>query len=166
MPIAGCIARRGVAHDPRAADGRVVWDLDAYGFLDGPAPDTANPSLWRQGQLCAKDGLFEVVPGIYQVRGFDLSNMTFIEGDTGVIVIDPLTCQGDRGRRFRPVHASTVASGRCRAMIYTHSHIDHFGGVKGIITQEQVDARRLPVIAPEGFLRARRRGERLRRARP
>ena len=74
----------------RAADGQVVWDLEAYSYLDGECPDTVNPSLWRQAQLCAKNGLFEVTGGIYQVRGMDLSNMTIVEGDTGVIVIDPL----------------------------------------------------------------------------
>src|SRR3954468_15978549 len=72
------------------ANGRVVWDNDAYGFLEDDCPPTAHPSLWRQGQLVSRQGLFEVVPGIYQVRGFDLSNMTVIEGDNGVIVIDPL----------------------------------------------------------------------------
>src|SRR4051794_36856125 len=74
----------------RGDDGRVVWDGDAYGFLEGDCPDTAHPSLWRQSRLCAKQGLFEVTEGIYQVRNLDLSNMTLIEGDTGVIVIDPL----------------------------------------------------------------------------
>jgi alkyl sulfatase BDS1-like metallo-beta-lactamase superfamily hydrolase len=82
---------RSVDRQVRAADGRVVWDLDAYDFMrDADAPDTANPSLWRQGQLLIEDGLFEVTPGIYQLRGYDLSVMSVIEGDTGVIVIDPL----------------------------------------------------------------------------
>ena len=67
----------------RAADGRVVWNLEAYSYLDGECPDTVNPSLWRQAQLCAKHGLFEVTDGIYQIRGMDLSNMTIVEGDTG-----------------------------------------------------------------------------------
>ena len=71
-------------------DGRVVWDMDAWGFLDGDCPETVNPSLWRQAQLTAKHGLYEVTDGIYQVRGFDMSNMTLVEGDSGVIVIDPL----------------------------------------------------------------------------
>ena len=75
-----------------AADGRVVWDNDAYSFLTGDAPQTVHPSLWRQSTLCAKQGLYEVVEGIYQVRGLDLSNITFIEGETGIIVIDPLIC--------------------------------------------------------------------------
>ena len=74
----------------KAADGRVVWDNDSYAFVAGDAPTTVHPSLWRQSQLCAKQGLYEVVEGIYQVRGLDLSNISFIEGDTGVIVIDPL----------------------------------------------------------------------------
>ena len=73
-----------------AADGRVVWDNDAYSFLSGPAPTSVHPSLWRQSTLAAKQGLYEVVPGIYQVRGFDISNVSFVETDTGVIVIDPL----------------------------------------------------------------------------
>jgi alkyl sulfatase BDS1-like metallo-beta-lactamase superfamily hydrolase len=71
----------------KAADGRVVWDNDSYEFLAGEAPDTVNPSLWRQSKLVATDGLFEVVPGIYQVRGMDLSNITIVEGTTGVLVI-------------------------------------------------------------------------------
>ena len=71
-----------------AADGRVVWDNDVYGFLEGDAPTSVHPSLWRQSTLAAKQGLYEVVEGIYQVRGLDLSNVSFIEGDTGVIVID------------------------------------------------------------------------------
>ncbi len=99
-------ARRGVIGrlDPcvvRAADGRVVWDNESFGFLDGTAPDTVNPSLWRQSRLAAMDGLFEVVPGIYQVRGFDISNITFVEGDSGVIVIAarPADRTGPRRRR-------------------------------------------------------------------
>jgi len=135
----------------RAADGRVVWDNDSYAFLDGPAPDTVNPSLWRQSQLNAIQGLFEVVPGIYQGRGFDLSNITFVEGQTGVLVIDPL------------ISAETAAAalGLYRAhrgdrpvvgVIYSHSHVDHFGGVKGVTTQQDVDAGRCTIIAPEGFL--------------
>lgn len=134
-----------------AADGRVVWDNDAYAFLNGDAPVSVHPSLWRQSTLAAKQGLYEVVQGIYQVRGFDLSNITFVEGDTGVIVIDPListeTAAAALGlyRQHRGDRAVT-------AVIYTHSHVDHFGGVLGVTTQADVDAGRVPVIAPEGFI--------------
>ena len=132
----------------RAADGRVVWDLEAYSYLDGECPDTVNPSLWRQAQLCAKNGLFEVTGGIYQVRGMDLSNMTIVESDTGVIVIDPL------------ISAETAAAGIAlyrknrgdrpvTGMIYTHSHADHFGGVNGVLPE---GGGGMPILAPEGFL--------------
>jgi alkyl sulfatase BDS1-like metallo-beta-lactamase superfamily hydrolase len=134
-----------------AADGRVVWDLDAYAFLEGDAPDTVNPSLWRQGQLLTKDGLFEVVPGIYQVRGYDLSIISFIEGDSGVIVIDPLICKETAAAAFA-LYTANRGARRVTAMIYTHSHIDRFGGVKGIIDEADVAAGRIPVIAPEGFM--------------
>ncbi len=134
-----------------AADGRVVWDNDVYDFLGGEAPPSVHPSLWRQSALVAKQGLYEVVEGIYQVRGLDLSNVTFIEGDTGVIVIDPLVCTETAAaalalyRRHRGDRAVT-------AVIYTHSHVDHFGGVLGVTTQADVDAGKVPVLAPEGFI--------------
>jgi alkyl sulfatase BDS1-like metallo-beta-lactamase superfamily hydrolase len=134
-----------------AADGRVVWDLDAYAFLDGPVPDTANPSLWRQSQLLVKDGLFEVVPGIFQVRGYDLSVMSVIEGDTGVIVIDPLISKETASAAFA-LYQEHRGQRPVTGMIYTHSHIDHFGGVKGIISQADVDSGRVPVVAPDGFM--------------
>lgn len=133
------------------ADGRVVWDNDSYGFLEGDAPDTVNPSLWRQSQLVAQQGLYEVVEGIYQVRGLDLSNITFVEGSSGVIVIDPListeTAAAALGL-YREHRGDRPVTG----VIYTHSHVDHFGGVKGVTTQEDVDAGRVPVIAPAGFV--------------
>jgi alkyl sulfatase BDS1-like metallo-beta-lactamase superfamily hydrolase len=135
----------------RAADGRVVWDNESYRFLDGPAPATANPSLWRQSQLNTIDGLFEVVPGIYQVRGFDLSNITFVEGDTGVLVIDPLVSTEPAAAAlalYREHRGNRPVVG----VMYSHSHADHFGGVKGVTMQEDVDAGRCVVIAPDGFL--------------
>ncbi|WP_084964359.1 alkyl/aryl-sulfatase [Thermoactinospora rubra] len=131
----------------RDATGRVVWDLDAYAFLDAGCPDTANPSLWRQSQLNAKHGLYEVAEGVYQVRGFDLSNVSFIEGDRGVIVVDPLLS-------VEPAAAALALYREHRgdrpvtAVIYTHSHADHFGGVRGVV-DEGSD---VPVIAPAGFL--------------
>ncbi|MFD4725071.1 alkyl/aryl-sulfatase [Streptomyces seoulensis] len=133
----------------RGDDGE-VWDLAAYGFLDADCPPTANPSLWRQSRLAALHGLFEVTEGIYQVRGFDLSNMTIVEGDRGVLVIDPLISMETaaaalalyrRHRGDRPV----------TGVLYTHSHVDHFGGVRGVLSDEDVAAG-VPVIAPEGFL--------------
>jgi alkyl sulfatase BDS1-like metallo-beta-lactamase superfamily hydrolase len=129
----------------------VVWDLDAYAFLDGPAPDTVNPSLWRQGQLLTRAGLFGVVPGVYQLRGFDLSVMSVIEGDEGVIVVDPLICQETAAAAFA-LYRQHRGDRPVRAMIYTHSHLDHFGGVKGIVSQEEVDAGSVSIIAPDGFM--------------
>jgi alkyl sulfatase BDS1-like metallo-beta-lactamase superfamily hydrolase len=134
----------------KAADGRVVWDNDQYSFLTGDAPTSVDPSLWRQCQLTAKQGLYEVVPGIYQVRGLDLSNISFIEGDTGLIVIDPLvsTEVAAAALQLYRIHRG----GRpVVAVIYTHSHVDHFGGVLGVATQADVDAGKVAVLAPEGF---------------
>ncbi len=142
---------RGEPRQIRAADGRVVWDLDAYGFLDGPSPDTAHPSLWRQSQLLARDGLYEVRPGLYQVRGYDLSVMSLIEGSTGVIVVDPLISRETAAAAFA-LYREHRGDRPVTGMIYTHSHIDHFGGVKGLLSQADVDAGRTPVIAPAGFM--------------
>ena len=134
-----------------AADGRVVWDNDVYAFLDGPAPPTMHPSLWRQSMLAAKQGLYEVVEGIYQVRGLDLSNVTFVEGDTGVIVIDPLVCTETAAAAIG-LYRRHRGQREVVAVIYTHSHVDHFGGVLGVTTQADVDAGRVAVLAPEGFV--------------
>jgi alkyl sulfatase BDS1-like metallo-beta-lactamase superfamily hydrolase len=136
-----------------ADDGHLVWDLDAYDFLAQPAPDTASASLWRQSQLLIKDGLFEVIPGIYQLRGFDISVMSVIEGESGIIVIDPLVCRETAAAAFA-LYREHRGERPVVAVIYTHSHIDHFGGVKGIVTQEDVDAGRTQIIAPEGFMEA------------
>ena len=148
-------ARRGfiAALEPcvvTAEDGRVVWDNDSYAFLTGEAPDTVNPSLWRISTLNAMQGLFEVVPGIYQVRGFDLSNITFVEGETGVVVIDPLISMETAAAAlalYREHRGDRPVTG----VIYSHSHADHFGGVRGVVSQEDVDSGRVPVIAPAGF---------------
>ncbi len=133
------------------ADGDTIWDLNAYEFLDGEAPDTANPSLWRQSQLCAKHGLYEVTDGIYQIRGFDLSNMTVIEGERGIIIIDPLISTETATASLALYHAHR-GDRPVKAVIYTHCHVDHFGGVKGVTTQEDVDAGRVQIIAPTGFM--------------
>ncbi len=149
-------ARRGfiaemepaVVHD---ASGRVVWDNDVYGFLDADCPTTAHPSLWRQSRLNAIQGLFEVTPGIYQVRGLDLSNMTVVEGDTGVVVIDPLVSV-ETAAAALALYREHRGDRPVRAVIYTHSHVDHFGGVKGVVSPAEVDAGEVTVLAPEGFL--------------
>jgi alkyl sulfatase BDS1-like metallo-beta-lactamase superfamily hydrolase len=134
-----------------AADGRVVWDNDVYSFLGGPAPTSVHPSLWRQSTLTAKQGLYEVVPGIYQVRGFDISNITFVEGDTGVIVIDPLVCTEVAAAALGLYRAQRGGDRPVVAVIYTHSHVDHFGGVLGVTSQADVDAGSVAVLAPQGF---------------
>ncbi|MEU8308505.1 alkyl sulfatase dimerization domain-containing protein [Actinomadura sp. NPDC048955] len=129
------------------ASGRIVWDLSAYGFLNAECPDTANPSLWRQPLLTAKHGLYQVADGIYQVRGFDLSNISLVEGDTGVIVVDPLLsveCAAAAMALYREHRGDRPV----KAVIYSHSHADHFGGVRGVVP-EGAD---VPIIAPAGFL--------------
>jgi len=131
-----------------ATDGRVVWDLDAWGDLGGDAPDTVHPSLWRQAALNLVHGLFEVVPGVYQVRGLDLSNMTLVEGERGVIVIDPLISNETAAAAlalYRRVRGDRPVTG----LVYTHSHIDHFGGARGVLPDGQPGA--TPIVAPEHF---------------
>ncbi|QNI09046.1 MBL fold metallo-hydrolase [Mycobacterium kubicae] len=135
----------------RAADGRVVWDNDAYAFLNGPAPASVHPSLWRQSTLAAKQGLYEVVPGIYQVRGFDISNISFVEGETGIIVIDPLVSTEVAAAALALYRTHRGGDRPVVAVIYTHSHVDHFGGVLGVTSQADVDAGKVAVLAPEGF---------------
>jgi alkyl sulfatase BDS1-like metallo-beta-lactamase superfamily hydrolase len=129
----------------KSRDGRVVWDIDSYAFLSGDCPDTANPSLWRQGQLCARQGLYAVTDGIYQVRGLDLSNMTLVEGEQGVIVIDPLI-SAETAAAALNLYRAHRGDRPVTAVIYTHSHVDHFGGVQGVVADE------VPILAPAGFL--------------
>ncbi len=133
--------------------GRPVWDMGAYAFLDDECPPEVNPSLWRQGRLNSIHGLFEVVPGIYQVRGYDISNITFIRTDSGWLVIDPLTV-AETAAAARQLVDSHFARLPIVAVIYTHSHVDHFGGVRGIVTEEEVASGAVQVIAPAGFLEA------------
>ncbi|MEV4647144.1 alkyl sulfatase dimerization domain-containing protein [Saccharopolyspora sp. NPDC049357] len=148
-------ARRGflgTAEDPliRDSSGAVVWDLDAYGFLAQDCPDTANPSLWRQSRLCVEHGLFEVVEGLYQVRGFDLSNMTVVEGSRGILVIDPLL-SAETAAAALSLYRSHRGDRPVTGVLYTHSHADHFGGVRGVVTDAELAAG-IPVLAPRGFL--------------
>ncbi len=155
-------ASRGlIAPGPRQVQGRygqALWDRDAYAFLDDPAfeespPATVNPSLWRQGRLNNIAGLFEVTPSIFQVRGMDISNITFIAGATGWIVIDPLT-SFETATAARALVHEHLGQRPVHAVIYTHSHTDHFGGVYGIVNEDDVTSGRVAVIAPHGFLDA------------
>ena len=132
------------------SEGNVVWDNSTYDFLSADCPDTVNPSLWRQSQLCAIGGLFEVAEGIYQVRGMDLSNVSFIEGDEGVVVIDTLLSV-PTGAAALALYRKHRGDRPVKAVVITHSHADHFGGIKGFVTQEEVDSGAAKVIAPEGF---------------
>ena len=136
----------------KAADGRVVWDNDSYSFLRGPAPTSVHPSLWRQSTLAAKQGLYEVVPGIYQARGLDISNVTFVETDNGIIVIDPLVSTEVAAAALALYRSQRGDDRPVVAVIYTHSHVDHFGGVLGVTSQADVDAGTVAVLAPEGFV--------------
>lgn len=133
-------------------DGQLVWDLTPYAFLDQKtAPPTVNPSLWRQARLNVYHGLFKVTERIYQVRGYDLSVMSFIEGDTGWIVIDPLISTECAKASFDLV-CRNLATKPIKAVIYTHSHVDHWGGVKGVVSEADVKSGKVKVIAPEGFM--------------
>lgn len=134
----------------RDAAGRVVWDNDSYAFLEGDAPETVNPSLWRQSKLNACQGLYEVVPGLYQVRGLDLSVMTFIEGERGVIVVDPLI-SAETAAAALGLYRTHRGDRPVTGLLYTHSHADHFGGARGVLDQAAVDSGEVPVIAPAGF---------------
>jgi len=150
------LARRGlIAHEPdldiRGPGGEVVWRPADYSFLEDDPAATANPSLWRQARLNNIHGLFEVVPGIYQVRGYDLSNMSVIETETGRIIIDPLTSV-ETARAALDLVERELGERPIRAIILTHSHIDHFGGVGAIATAEELASGEIEVIAPEHFL--------------
>ncbi|HEY6005607.1 MAG TPA: alkyl sulfatase dimerization domain-containing protein [Anaeromyxobacter sp.] len=148
-------ARRGLV---ARAEGRIVGtggevlvDFAAFDFVEGEAPPTVNPSLWRQARLNRLAGLFQVTEGIYQVRGFDIANMTLVRGRTGWIVVDPLTCRESAAAALafarRHLGAEPVT-----AIVFTHSHVDHFGGALAIASAEEVARRRIPVVAPAGFM--------------
>ncbi|HSI81588.1 MAG TPA: alkyl sulfatase dimerization domain-containing protein [Solirubrobacterales bacterium] len=158
-------ARRGFVTGPaepliRDERGEVVWDMGSDSLLDpadadsegpGGAPPTVHPALWRQARLNALPGLYEVADGVYQARGFDISNMSLIEGESGVIVVDPLIsteCAAAALALYRAERGGRAVS----AVVYTHSHVDHFGGVEGVVDPERVRGGEVPVWAPEGFL--------------
>src|SRR5690349_1158159 len=117
----------------KADNGRIAFDLGGYAFLNGSAPDTVNPSLWRQAQILTKHGLFKVHERIYQVRGFDVSTISFIDAGTGWIAVDPLTTV-EVARAALELVNKHVASKPVLAVVYSHSHVDHYGGVGGVAT--------------------------------
>jgi len=132
--------------------GRVVWSLEPYGFLSqAEAPATVNPSLWRQSRLNMNHGLFEVVPGVYQVRGLDIANMTLIEGDSGVIVVDTLTSI-EGARAAMELYMKHRGSRPVAAVIFTHTHTDHWGGARGVLDDAALAGGEVPIIAPNFFM--------------
>lgn len=136
----------------RGVDGQPVWDFAPYHFLQAQdVPASVNPSLWRQAQLNSHHGLFQVTDRIYQVRNFDLSNMTIIQGDTGLILIDPLL-SAETAHAALELYYQHFPRKPVVAVIYSHSHADHFGGVKGVVSEKDVRSGKVPVLAPEGFL--------------
>lgn len=149
-------ARRGLVaeFDPplvEREDGRAAWDLRPYGFLDGEPPETAHPSLWRQARLGRIAGLFELAPGVYQLRGFDLSNMHVLEGTDGIVVVDPLI-SAETAAAALALYREHRGERPVTGLLYTHSHVDHFGGSRGVLTPEEAEKRGVPILAPAGFL--------------
>jgi len=152
-------AKRGLMGAPETltinnAAGTVVWDLESYKkfiALDKAAPDSVNPSLWRNAQLNMQYGLFKVTDRIYQVRGFDLSNITFVQGDAGWIVFDPLIST-EMAKAAYDFVTSKLGKRPVLAVVYSHSHVDHYGGVRGIVDEADVTAGKVKIIAPEHSL--------------
>jgi alkyl sulfatase BDS1-like metallo-beta-lactamase superfamily hydrolase len=151
-------AARGFVAKPdtltiKDANGRVVWDMESYkAFIDDdkPAPDTVNPSLWRIAQLNMKYGLFKVTDRIYQVRGYDLSNITFVQGAKGWIVFDPLISP-ETAKAAYDLVTKTLGPRPITAVIYSHSHVDHYGGVRGVVSEADLKAKRVQILAPQDF---------------
>ncbi len=146
----GFIATR---EDPeiRSAEGRVIFNLAAYNFLSEDCPPTVNPSLWRQARLLTRHGLFKVIDGVYQVRGFCVSTVTFIDTRDGYVVVDPLTTVEAAAAALALVKRHVGDKPVC-AVIYSHSHADHYGGVRGVTSEADVLAGKVQIVAPEGFL--------------
>lgn len=132
-----------------AADGRVIFDIGNFDYVadDAPAPDTVNPSLWRQSQVISRGGLYKVVDGVYQVRNSDIANLTVVEGESGLVVID---CMGavESAAQAMAMIREHVSDKPVAAVIYTHTHIDHYGGVKGVVDPQDVASGKVPIVAP------------------
>ncbi len=141
-------------NDPlvKAADGRIVWDTRRFDFLKAGAPASANPSLWRNQQLQHAQGLFKVADGIYQIRGYDIANMTLVEGRTGWIVIDTMLTEYVSRAGLKLAMDTLKSTKPVVAVIYTHSHADHFGGVRGVVDEADVRSGKVKIIAPDAFM--------------
>ncbi|MEK7318198.1 MAG: alkyl sulfatase dimerization domain-containing protein [Pseudomonadota bacterium] len=139
----------------KGSSGNAIWNPNQYAFIKegSQAPGTVNPSLWRQAQLINISGLFQVTDGIYQVRNQDLSNMTIIEGKEGITVVDPLVSE-ETAKVAIDLYYANRGRKPVKAVIYTHSHVDHYGGVRGVISQDDVSSGKVKIYAPEGFLEA------------
>ncbi|MFS8182491.1 alkyl/aryl-sulfatase [Pseudovibrio denitrificans] len=135
------------------AKGEIVYDLSKFNFImqGSIAPETVNPSLWRQSQLILLSGFFQVSERIFQVRAADLSNITFIEGDEGIIIVDPLISE-ETARYALELYYEQRGKKPVKAIIYTHSHVDHFGGVRGVVDEQDVINGKVKIYAPEGFM--------------
>ncbi len=150
------LAERGLIARPantviRDASGKVVWDVGQFAFEQGEAPNTVNPSLWRQAKLNSKYGLYKVSDGIYQVRGYDVSNLSVIESDSGYIVVDPLITK-EVAKAAMDLVYEHLPRKPVVAVIYSHSHADHFGGVKGVVSEKDVLEGKVRIVASEGFM--------------
>ncbi len=136
----------------RSADGRIVWDTRKFDFLKADPSATVNPSLWRNQQLQHAQGLFKVADGIYQIRGYDIANMTLVEGNTGWIVIDTMLTAPVARAGLKLAMDTLKSSKPVVAVIYTHSHVDHFGGVRGVVDEADVRSGKVKIIAPDAFM--------------
>ena len=150
------LAKRGLIARPdpliiKGDNGEIIWDMSGLDYLNGPRPDTVNPSLWRQAQLNAIYGLFQVTDRIYQIRGFDAANMTLIEGDTGWIIVDPLTAT-ETVRAAMEVVDKHFGKRPIKAILSTHSHVDHFGGIRALANEEDLASGKIRFVAPAGFV--------------
>ncbi|MDX1668350.1 MAG: MBL fold metallo-hydrolase, partial [Limnobacter sp.] len=132
-------------------DGNVIWDFESFNFLEGDAPAVVNPSLWMQARLNNQPGLYKVRDRVYQLRGFDLANMTLIEGKTGWIVVDTMTNEEVAGFAMEFIKEH-LGDKPVKAIIFTHSHVDHFGGALAVATPEEVKQQGIKVVAPSGFM--------------
>lgn len=149
-------AEKGLLAAPKTLElkdkrGKVIWSQKAYQFVEnGEAPDTVNPSLWRNTQLNHLYGLFKVTEGIYQVRGYDMTNITFIKGNTGWIVFDPLMSVECSAAALQLVNEK-LGEKPIKGIVMSHPHVDHYGGIKGIISEKEVKENKIPIIVPLGF---------------